>query len=699
MSENAPTFRDILNLLTEFRRKIWIVLACAVAGAVLAAAISISLKPIYRASTQVLIDPSVRQPFEDRSAPARYLEDTFVVDSQVTVLQSSSVLRNVVTNLNLTEDPEFGEKPAGQGFLSSLFGGSAQRSPETQEAIANSAVQALRDAMSVSREGLTFVINVAVDAGSPVQAAILSNAIVETYINDQVGQVSNVGRTVEEKIGDRLKILREQLREAEARVEAFKAKNNLQSTDQNGLLTDQELAELNTQLTEQKAALAAAEAKASEIRRMVDAGASLDALADVTASQTVANLRQQYATVARAEANLSAELLPSHPDLIRARAQTREIREQIEAEVRRVASTAQLEADVLRDRVAKLEIQLDTVRSRSNLDQQSRIELQELQIEADTNRTLYENLLSRTKEITEIDQISIPHARIISPAIPPTSPVWPKKKILVALGLIAGGMIGTLLAIGRSAFSLCLRYLLYPRPDAAFAPVEAAAPLAAPATLSPSPPQQQLARQPDPEALAVSYLPRLPSQGHPEDMDTEELLASLWDFKGGATDREMRPYWKAVFTILKKLQSERVDGFASTVIVTSVDGRHNMAALSVVFAAASLKNFRVLLVDNNTAAERLSPNMPSQPHPTTDLNDAVKLADLDIDFLSLTHGRRKYQDDSKGSYQVLNRSGLDPEFDLIVISESPMASPQVEAVLQDAADHVIVSVERQTALS
>ncbi|POF34311.1 uncharacterized protein involved in exopolysaccharide biosynthesis [Roseibium marinum] len=672
-------------------------LLCAIAGAVAAAAISISLKPIYRATTQVLIDPSVRQPFEDRSAPTRYLEDTFVVDSQVTVLQSSSVLRNVVTHLNLTEDPEFGDQPASQGILTSLFGGSGKGSPETQEASANSSVEALRDAMSVDREGLTFVINVSVDAGSPIQAAILSNAIVETYITDQAGQVSNVGRTVEEKVGDRLKILRGQLREAEARVEAFKAKNNLQSTDQNGLLTDQELAELNTQLTEQKAALAAAEAKASEIRRMIDSGADLDALTDVTASTTIANLRQQYATVARAEANLSAELLPSHPDLIRARAQTREIRGQIESEIRRIASTAQLEADVLRDRVAKLEIQLDTVRSRSNLDQQSRIELQELQIDADTNKTLYENLLSRTKEITEIDQISIPNARIISPAIPPSSPVWPKKKLLVLLGLFLGGMIGTLLAIGRSAFSLCMRYLLYPRSDVAYA---SAGDLATPAVPEiPAPRSPQLAPQAPPAALAVSYLPRPPSQGRLEDMDTEDLLTSLWDFKSGATDREMRPYWKSVFTILKKLQSDRVDGFASTVIVTSTDGGHSMAALSVVFAAASLKNFRVLLVDNNAAAERLSPKMLDRPHPATDLNDAVKLANLDIDFLSLTHGRRKYQQDTKDSYQVLNGSGLDPEFDLIVISESPMASPQVEAVLRDAADHVIVSVERSAALS
>ncbi|MHA7774548.1 GumC family protein [Roseibium sp. M-1] len=697
MAEKAPTFQDILDLLAVLRRRLWLVAACCLIGAVAAAAISTTLKPIYRATTQVLIDPSVRQPFEDKGTPARYLEDTFVVDSQVTVLQSTSVLRSVVTQLNLTEDPEFGDGAPSGGLLSSLFGGAGARSPETQEIAANKSVEALRDAMQVGREGLTFVINVSVDSGSPVQSAILSNAIVETYITDQKGQVSNISRTVEEKVGDRLKVLRDQLREAEAKVEAFKAENNLQSTGQNGLLTDQELTDLNKQLTEDRAAMAAAEAKASEIQRLIESGASVDALSDVTTSTTIANLRQQYATAARAQANLSAELLPSHPELIRARAQTQEIRSLIESEVRRIASTARLEADVLKDRVAKLELQLDDVRAKSNIDQKSRIELQELQIEAEASRTLYENLLSRTKEITEIEQINIPNARIISAAIPPETPVWPKKKLLVLAGLVLGGMIGVLLAIGRETVALVIRYLLNPQQDVAYA-------AAGPAAIMPAPREapvlaaQSFGVPANPAALAVSYLPRLPYAGRAAEMDPEELLQSLWDFKGGTVDRDMRPYWKSVFTILKQIQGARVDGFASTVAVTSIDGNHAMAALSVVFAAASLKNFRVLLVDNNAAGARLPTRLLTQQRPAMDLKNAIKLADLDIDFLSLVHGRRKYQGEEKGSYQLLNESGLDPEFDLIVISESPMAPKQIEIMLQDTADHVVVSMERPAAL-
>ncbi|MEM9633945.1 MAG: GumC family protein [Pseudomonadota bacterium] len=707
MAETAPTIRDLIDLLALLRRRIWIVILLAVGAAIAAAAVSMTLKPVYRATTQVLIDPSIRQPFEDQSAPTRYLEDTFVVDSQVTVLQSYSVLREVVTQLNLTEDPEFGEGAPAQGFmalLGSLLGGSEERSPESLELAANKSVDALRDATSVSRDGLTFVINVSVDAQSPVKAAILSNAIVETYISDQNGQVSNLSRTVEEKVGDRLKILREQLREAEAKVEAFKAENNLQSTGQNALLTDQELTELNTRLTEERAALAAAIAKSSEIQRIINSGASVDALSDVTASPTIANLRQQYATAARTQANLSAELLPSHPDLIRARAQTQEIRGLIDAEVQRIASSAKLEADVLRDRVANLETQMDNVRAKSNIDQQSRIELQELQIEADASKTLYENLLSRTKEITEIEQISIPNARIISPAIPPETPVWPKKKILVLIGGFLGALIGGLLAIGRETFSLGIRYLLYPQDAGNYALVSASpsqSPPQAPAPAAQAQPVSVPPANPAQNSLdaSVSYLPRLPYQDEEDELNARELLDSLWDFKSGVTDHEMRPYWKSVFTILKQIQSNRIDGFASTVVVTSPDGDHNMATLSIVFAAASLKNFRVLLVENNSVSQQLTGGTLPTSHRTADLQHAIELPDLDIGFLSLNHGRRKYEGSGKNSYQALNKSRLDPEFDLIVISESPMSQPQAEALLQTAADHVVFSVEGPAVLT
>jgi uncharacterized protein involved in exopolysaccharide biosynthesis len=708
VAETAPTIRDLIDLLALLRRRIWIVVLLAVGAAIAAAAVSMTLKPVYRATTQVLIDPSIRQPFEDQSAPTRYLEDTFVVDSQVTVLQSYTVLREVVTQLNLTEDPEFGEGAPAQGFmalLGSFLGGAEEKSPESLELAANKSVDALRDATSVSRDGLTFVINVSVDAQSSVKAAILSNAIVETYISDQNGQVSNLSRTVEEKVGDRLKILRDQLREAEAKVEAFKAENNLQSTGQNALLTDQELTELNTRLTEERAALAAAIAKSSEIQRIINSGASVDALSDVTASPTIANLRQQYATAARTQANLSAELLPSHPDLIRARAQTQEIRGLIDAEVQRIASSSTLEADVLRDRVANLETQMDNVRAKSNIDQQSRIELQELQIEAEASKTLYENLLSRTKEITEIEQISIPNARIISPAIPPETPVWPKKKMLVLIGGFLGAMLGGLLAIGRETFSLGIRYLLYPQ-DAGNYALVSAAPIQ-PNTQPASPqPHSQATNLPhathfqDPLEAAVSYLPRLPNHDdEEEDPEARDLLDSLWEFKSGVTDHEMRPYWKSVFTILKQIQSNRIDGFASTVVVTSRDGDHNMATLSIVFAAASLKNFRVLLVENNSVSQKLTGSELPTSHPTADLQHAIQLPDLDIGFLSLNHGRRKYEGSGKNGYQALNKSSLDPEFDLIVISESPMSQPQAEALLKNAADHVVFSVERPAVLN
>ncbi|MFZ2101135.1 MAG: hypothetical protein WAU86_11280, partial [Oricola sp.] len=64
---------------------------------------------------------------------------------------------------------------------------------------------------------------------------------------------------------------------------------------------------------------------------------------------------------------------------------------------------------------------------------------------------LYESALARTKEISELDQIVAPGARVIAPGLPLEGAVWPKKKLLVALAGILGLLLGTALAIGGEA--------------------------------------------------------------------------------------------------------------------------------------------------------------------------------------------------------------------------------------------------------
>ena len=79
-------------------------------------------------------------------------------------------------------------------------------------------------------------------------------------------------------------------------------------------------------------------------------------------------------------------------------------------------------------------------------------QLHELEREAESDRTVYETFLNRSKETQE--QIDLPSstARVISEAYPASKPGSPQVPLLLAGGLCAGLFLGILFALLASVF-------------------------------------------------------------------------------------------------------------------------------------------------------------------------------------------------------------------------------------------------------
>lgn len=447
----AFDFRAIVLIL---RRRIGIVILTALIFAGLTAAYSLTAQPVYRASARLLIDPSVRQPFENPNLSQRGLLDDAFVDSQVAIIGSDAVLRPVARQFDLKNDPEFGDTgPSGLvSQLRSLFGGGADGTPEGDARRETEAIREFSKAVEVSREGLTYVVSVSVDSSNPDKSTKLAQAIADTYLADRGRQRESSTDSVNEQIGTRLVALREKLRADEAAVQQFKSENRLQSSGDAGLLTTQELSELNTQLSEAQAGLAEKQARYDKIAAFLKNGVNPNSINEISESDNVANLREQYTLAVRQVANLESQLLPRHPTLIRARSEVGRLEGLLRAEAQNASDVARIDMDVARERVANLERALDTSRSNADTGDEAMIRLRELETEAQTTRTLYQSALARMKEIAELDQIVVPSARIIAPALPWESAVWPKKKLLVATAALLGLMVGVILAIGGEVY-------------------------------------------------------------------------------------------------------------------------------------------------------------------------------------------------------------------------------------------------------
>ncbi len=557
-------------------------------------------------------------------------------------------------------------------------------------------MNALAKALSVDRQGATYVIDIAVKSESSSKAAALSLAIANGYLNEQQREARERSERLAEQIDDRLIGLREKLRATEEKVQEYRAKFRLQSSSDGTLLIGQELDGLNAQLAEARSALATARASNQEIQRYLKREIDPTALGDLVSSPRVTKLLEDYAGAVRLEASLAADLLPSHPTLIRAKAQVARISELIRQEIKSIGEAKTIELDVAAERVANLERQIDGLRTTSNADEQQLITLRELETEAKATRAVYENVLSRAKEVANLEQVTTPLARVISPAEPPEKPSWPKRKILLVLAAIVGTMLGTMLVVAQEAWRQLSNGVFSDRADRA-RPVIAADSVPHPTRNLPV----------DPTALPFPLIGELPvidplKPRHVAELDLPASARLVYRILA-ADEHDSLPapaahYENAVMDVLGGLLSDREEDETRAVLITAPERGDGLSltafSLAVAGAASGLK---VLLIDANARDKDL----------TRLLDNGTGLAGgrfsdrivsnrlFDLSFLSLVSGVPKHRpleiaDDDRDALEEIAGG-----FDLVLVDAGALADAASLGALAGFGDLVLLTL-RQT---
>ncbi|MDF2809078.1 MAG: hypothetical protein K0S56_109 [Microvirga sp.] len=443
------------NIIVDFLWRRWKLIA-VIAGTVIAFTMLIlfTLTPRYTSSTQILLDlRSQRVSGIDELLPA-FTMDMTAVDSQISIIESSSLLRRVVEKEQLVDDPEFGASARGGNWLSSLMGfissllkrepTAAPQADASADAIPPdvlASIGRLSAAVEVKRLDRTKVLQIDVTSESPQKAARLANAIADAFIVDQLEARFDNARRAANWLGDRLTELREDLRRSEEAVEDFRSKNNLVMTN-TGTVNEQQLSEINGKLVGARAEAAEAKAKLDQATRIIGEKGNIQAIPDVLRSSVISNLRTQQAEVVRREADLVSRYGDRHPGVVNVRAERREIERQITNEVDRIVGNLKNAYDVTQSRVDSLTQSVAILTGQAGSDNTIGVQLRELERVASANKTLYESFLSQSKLAAEQTSFEVRDARIISVATPPGRPSFPKKPFFLAVATVLGGLLG-----------------------------------------------------------------------------------------------------------------------------------------------------------------------------------------------------------------------------------------------------------------
>lgn len=441
-----------------WRRK-WIVLATVLAGLLAAGAFIARLTPVYTASAQVMIAPE--PPVLDVQAIAAALRgDAESTASEVYVLRSKDLAQRVADVLGLVADPEFNPTliPPQAPWWQRLFGGAAVTPPRTTLSVAqerNLVASRLLATLEAVPMGRSRVISLTAHASSAEKAALIANAVVEQYLVAQIDAKRDTTDRARSWLATRTAALESDVRTREAQVEAYRSRTGLLRGASAPRLSDEEASALAGQLVQARAERAAAQARLTQIEKLLRSGTP-SAAGDVLDSPLVRSLREQQAAVRQQIAEIGEHYGPMHPRMVNAQAQLADADQAIAGEVAKVVSTLRNDLAVARAREGTIEASLDSLKARVGTRSASEVQLQALEREADTSRKLLETFLARTKEATAQSTHAVADARMISRATPPLAPSFPDARLLEIIAAVAALLVGVMLAFLREGMDRTL---------------------------------------------------------------------------------------------------------------------------------------------------------------------------------------------------------------------------------------------------
>lgn len=441
---------ELFHAAVNFLRRQSIVIAfVTLAVLALVGVYLLTAPPSYTAEATMIIDTRKAQMFQSQQTPqgADIAVDSATVDSQVEILKSENVILAVIRDLHLTEDPEF-SGGAGRSIIGTVLGAIGQvvnflsgSDPPSSFELERRATEAFEKQLTVKRLGLTYVISVSFRSLSAERAAQIANAIVDSYVVDQLEAKYQTTRRAGVWMQDRIKELRQQAASAESAVVVFKEKNNIVETG-GRLTTEQQLAEVNSQIVQARATTAEAKARLDRIDDIIATEIPDATVTDTLKSDVITKLRQQYVDFAAKEADWSVRYGSSHLAAVNLRNQMQQIKKAIVEELKRIAQTYRSDYEIAKVREESIQQSMSSAIAQSQTTSQAQLTLRDLESSAQTYRALHDNFLQRYMESVQQQSFPITEARSISPATPPLRKSHPRSMLILAIGAAGGILLG-----------------------------------------------------------------------------------------------------------------------------------------------------------------------------------------------------------------------------------------------------------------
>jgi uncharacterized protein involved in exopolysaccharide biosynthesis len=416
---SADPEAHIKDYLKVLRKHQWLTLGIFLVTVLTVMVWTFVQTPIFQASATVLIEPEPPKVLNIQDVSPIGASTLDYYRTQYELIKSRPVIDRVVESLNL-----------------------AQRIPAI--GAAKDPYRALVGSLTVEPLRNTRLVHVKFEHPNPALAAEVANAVTVSYARYNLDIKLKGARDALTWLKQEMGQLKKKVEESSVALQNYRVKSGILGLQEQRQITAQKIMDFNRAYLEAQAQRLSVEAKLRELTQVLRDKSGAQTIFTVADNPLIQKLKAEASDLEVQRSKLLKTYKEKHPEVLKVEAQLRQVQQKIDAEVQTMLRGVETEYKVARAREDTLLGNVNHLRREGQDLNEKEIQYLTLQRENESNQQLYEAVLKRIKETGVTGGLDSNNVRVVEEAVPPRSPVRPRK----TLNLFVSVMIGLAVGIG-----------------------------------------------------------------------------------------------------------------------------------------------------------------------------------------------------------------------------------------------------------
>jgi succinoglycan biosynthesis transport protein ExoP len=459
------------QMLLAVRKRLWLILTLVFIVAVLTYFNSSRTKPIFQATAKVLIERYNPQVIKVDEVMPDDIWGNDYYPTQYEILQSVSLVEEVVKKLDLQHHPEFNPEPKKSwipfNVRSTLASVVRTVMPREKTESGNQNLEVVDDPLRpyvgaylrrlhIIPVRNSRLVNISFEGHDPALAARIANAHAQAYIDKTMDMKISASQEAVGWLGGRLDELKQSLQESKENLQRFVEKEdivtleNILSASGGGAenILSQKLSQLNSGLADARTERIDLGTRYQQSVECSKIPALVESIPDVVKNPIVQRVKGDLIELKRQYAEHLEKYGEKHPRMSALRQEMKSLQSRLDLEVQRITESVKMQYEAALAREQSLAEALDQTKNEVQELNKKAIQYGVLKQEVESNREMFEMIMKRAKETSLTSALKSTNIFIVDEAKVPRTAIRPRVRrdvLLTSVVALALGLGLTLL--------------------------------------------------------------------------------------------------------------------------------------------------------------------------------------------------------------------------------------------------------------